>query len=376
PSIRLNPSKLDACHIEGAEAVEWADGTGFYLPQRPLYVADPLFHQGAYYVQDSSSMIVGEVFRKIAGEISLERPIRILDLCAAPGGKTTDLATSARKIFGDKFILVANEPISSRAGILKENVEKWGDPNVVVVSNDPDRFAENLPGWFDIVLTDVPCSGEGMFRKEDAALQGWSIDAVENCTNRSKRIVEKAFEALSDGGFLIYSTCTFNKSENEAVPSSLGVAASTPLFGDTRFLKTKFGYTLAPGFIDGEGQSFSAFRKDGVGKGNDSREAKGRKAVAPNYKQDFGSNGKINGYKSRLDINPKDLQTYFSAEMVFKTKGEFIKAVPAVIANEIATIENALSVLSSGILAFEIKGRDLIPQQDLAWSTALGSEAF
>ena len=138
PSIRLNPSKLDACHIEGAEAVEWADGTGFYLPQRPLYVADPLFHQGAYYVQDSSSMIVGEVFRKIAGEISLERPIRILDLCAAPGGKTTDLATSARKIFGDKFILVANEPISSRAGILKENVEKWGDPNVVVVSNDPD----------------------------------------------------------------------------------------------------------------------------------------------------------------------------------------------------------------------------------------------
>lgn len=367
PSVRINPAKAGFCPFEGAEPVEWSDGKGFFLPSRPSYVADPLFHAGAYYVQDSSSMIVGEVFRRLASELQgLDRPVRILDLCAAPGGKTTDLAASARSLFGSNYILVANEPISSRAGVLKENVTKWGDPNVVVVSNDPSVFAANLPGWFDIILTDVPCSGEGMFRKEQAAIDGWSPDAVETCVGRSGRIVGDAISTLRPGGILIYSTCTFNSRENEEVPQSFqALECITPEFSDPRFIKTAVGYTLAPGFIEGEGQSFSAFRKS-----------------AEDSLQGMPRHGKSKGKPSKSKL--PDLSSYFNCEVSLKLKSsgqgkdacELIKAYPSRILSEIEQVEDALSVLSSGVLAFEVKGRDLIPQQDLAWSIILRPEAF
>ena len=140
------------------------------LEQRPQFTLDPLFHAGAYYVQDSSSMFVGELFRSVLArfERPAHRPLRVLDLCAAPGGKTTDLAASLREFCGDDFILVANEVMKARVGVLADNVALWGDPNVVVTSDDPSAFA-CLTGFFDIILADVPCSGEGMFRKDEQA---------------------------------------------------------------------------------------------------------------------------------------------------------------------------------------------------------------
>ena len=184
---------------------------------------DPLFHAGCYYVQDSSAMVVGHMVREFLDRFDgLGRPVRVLDLCAAPGGKTTDLAASLRERFGDGFLLVANEVMRNRASILCDNVAVWGDPNVVVTSCDPKAF-ERLEGFFDIVVTDVPCSGEGMFRKDPKAVEDWSPDAVSLCSARQKRILADVWPSLRQGGLLVYSTCTFEEAENDA---NVGWAAS------------------------------------------------------------------------------------------------------------------------------------------------------
>ena len=165
-SIRYNPFKFRS--DEPGNRVPWCE-YGMMLPERPKFVMDPLFHAGCYYVQDSSAMVVGHILREHLDRFEgLGRPVRVLDLCAAPGGKTTDIATSLRDRFGDSFQLVANEVMRNRAAILADNVAIWGDPNVIVTSCDPKAFSR-LEGYFDIIVTDVPCSGEGMFRKDPKA---------------------------------------------------------------------------------------------------------------------------------------------------------------------------------------------------------------
>ena len=164
----------------------------------------------------ASSMFVGEVFRKLICDVEVpeNRPVRVLDLCAAPGGKSTDLASSLRDIFGDRFILVTNEVMKQRVGILADNMALWGDPNVVVTSDDPSAFSV-LNGFFDVIVADVPCSGEGMFRKDEDAQNQWSEDNVALCASRQRRIVADVWPALRQGGLFIYSTCTFNTYEND-----------------------------------------------------------------------------------------------------------------------------------------------------------------
>ena len=189
-AVRQNPFKQ--CHDFNeidSEPVSWSKW-GRILAERPVFTLDPHFHAGAYYVQDSSSMFVGEIFRQSLEKIQLPegRPVRVLDLCAAPGGKTTDLAASLREKFGDDFILVANEVMKQRAGVLASNVALWGDPNVVVTSDDPSAFA-SLEGFFDVIVADVPCSGEGMFRKDESAQQQWSENNVALCEGRQRRIM-------------------------------------------------------------------------------------------------------------------------------------------------------------------------------------------
>ena len=176
-AVRMNPFKK--CHVFDGEQVAWSKW-GRVLSERPVFTLDPHFHGGAYYVQDSSSMFVGEVFRQCLEslEIPAGRPVRVLDLCAAPGGKTTDLAASLREKFADGFVLVANEVMKQRAGVLASNVALWGDPNVVVTCDDP-RASASLTGYFDIIVADVPCSGEGMFRKNPEAIDEWSISNVK-----------------------------------------------------------------------------------------------------------------------------------------------------------------------------------------------------
>lgn len=266
-AIRLNPFKAAGVNLpilEGAQPVPWSPH-GRILAERPVFTLHPLFHAGCYYVQDSSAMFVGHVFRKLLA--SLRPGARVLDLCAAPGGKTTDLAASLRESFGDDFLLVSNEVMKDRVRVLDDNVARWGDPNVVVTNVDPAAFA-SLGEFFDVIVADVPCSGEGMFRKDAKAEEQWSPELVRMCAARQKRILADAWPSLRKGGVLVYSTCTYEESENddnlEWAARELGgdIVAPEDEFPEYGVRLTRCGSLLRAGEVPGEGQWVGALVKN------------------------------------------------------------------------------------------------------------------
>lgn len=361
-SVRYNPFK-ETVRMNGM-SVPWSQ-EGVILEERPVFTLDPVFHAGAYYVQDSSSMFVGDVFRRLLKDYGLPqgRPLRVLDLCAAPGGKTTDLAASLRTVCGDGFILVANEVMKQRAGILASNVALWGDPNVVVTSDDPKAFA-SLTGCFDIILADVPCSGEGMFRKDEQACEQWSEDNVALCEGRQRRIIADVWPSLADGGVLVYSTCTFNRYENDGnvrwIYENLGgspvfVGHESPYDG---IIPTEFGFSLVPGFVRGEGQYCSAVIK--TGETHEVYEPK-------QYRRPSKDKG--------IPI-PDYVKNLFSIDVNLRQRGETIIALPALLAQDIAFLESALNVIAAGCAAGTVKGKDFIPDADLALSIELAPDAY
>ena len=363
-AVRYNPFK--ACQKMDGKGVMWADH-GLILPQRPVFTLDPMFHAGAYYVQDSSSMFVGYAFRKMLAHVQkpVGRPLRVLDLCAAPGGKTTDLAASLRESMGDGFLLVANEVMKARVGILADNVALWGDPNVVVTSDDPVAFGA-LPGFFDVIVTDVPCSGEGMFRKDEEAVQQWSEDNVSLCEARQRRILADVWPSLREGGVLVYSTCTFNRRENDGnvdwISFELGAEVLTSedvLGGMPGVLKTGRGYSLVPGHVEGEGQYCAALRKTGM---------------------DAVAGAPVRMKKAPRQVKtvpiPDGLQRLMNIPVVFRARGEMITAVPENIAGDVARVEDVLHVVAAGCAVGVVKGKDLVPDADLALSLMLAEDAY
>lgn len=263
-SIRLNPFKgLDG---PGGRSVPWSP-YGRILDSRPAFTSDPLFHAGCYYVQDSSAMFPGHLFRRELRRLGCPADIRVLDLCAAPGGKTTDLAASLREACGDDFTLVSNEVIKSRASVLAQNVALWGDPAVRVISADPSVIGSSLPGFFDIIVADVPCSGEGMFRKDPRAVEEWSPELVDLCAARQKRILSDVWPSLREGGVLIYSTCTYEDAENDGnlrwAADTLGGTLLEPEagFGAYGVKVTDCGNLFRAGEVPGEGQWAGALVK-------------------------------------------------------------------------------------------------------------------
>ncbi len=212
-SIKLNRRKatdVAATGYDGTEAVRWCR-SGYYLPQRPLFTYNPLLHAGVFYVQDASSMIYETIAERIVPmALDTGSPLRVLDLCAAPGGKTTSLINA----LPDGSMVIANEFIGNRASILKENLLKWGYPDIMITNSPTSRFA-NMGEIFDIVAVDAPCSGEGMMRKDETAVTQWNEGLQRQCASLQREILTDAFKALKPGGFLIYSTCTFNRLENE-----------------------------------------------------------------------------------------------------------------------------------------------------------------
>jgi 16S rRNA C967 or C1407 C5-methylase (RsmB/RsmF family) len=256
-SIRVNQSKN--YHPENLQNVAWCN-TGFYLPERPVFTLDPLFHAGAYYVQEASSMFLEQALKQ---SVDLELPLKVLDLCAAPGGKSTHLAS----LLSRDSLLVSNEVIRTRAKILAENITKWGNPNVVATNNDPADF-QRLPGFFDVVVVDAPCSGEGLFRKDPNAMYEWSEDNVALCASRQRRIVADVWDALKPGGHLVYSTCTYNRMENEdnlewmenemgAIPLSLEITSFPEITKDNNLA----GYHFYPHKTHGEGFFIAVLKK-------------------------------------------------------------------------------------------------------------------
>ena len=263
-SIRLHPFRPAETDFPAAAPVPWSPH-GYLLGERPNFTLDPLFHAGCYYVQDSSAMFVGELLRRVLPD--MHPGVKMLDLCAAPGGKTTDAAASLRERFGDRFSLLANEVMRNRFAVLRGNVRTWGDPRVGVTCLDPAVFGGES-GVFDILLTDVPCSGEGMFRKDPRALAEWSPDAVAFCASRQRRILSDAWPALRGGGILIYATCTFNPTENDGnvrwIAQELGAEVLDMGDGGPGILRTPAGgYALLPGLVPGEGQYAAVLRKNG-----------------------------------------------------------------------------------------------------------------
>lgn len=370
-SVRVNPEKPGRLPEGVCGRVPWS-GDGFFLSSRPAFTLDPMFHAGAYYVQDSSSMFVGHVARSLLRKTSRPegRPVRVLDLCAAPGGKTTDLAASLRRLYGNDFVLVSNEVMGQRASVLASNVAVWGDPCVIVTSEDPSRLA-SMKGWFDVVLADVPCSGEGMFRKDMKAREQWSEDTVALCQGRQRRIVADVWPALAEGGVFIYSTCTFNRYENDGnaewIADVLGAESVPPddpcwqEDGEGKcegVIRTGYGFSLVPGFVRGEGQYCAALIKTSTEKA--ACTGKPRKPSCQVMKGEEA--GKISGC--------------FRGRTVPVSRDGFVKVIPEEIFQDVRYVEDRLHVLSSGCAAGELKKGMLVPDADMALSVLFRKEAY
>lgn len=337
-SVRINPLKK-APAFENATAIDWCD-TGKTLSVRPNFTHIPQLHGGAFYVQESSSMFVGELVRKF-------NPNRVLDLCAAPGGKSTHISS----VISEDSILVSNEVIRQRASILAENIQKWGRGNTVVTSSDAVRFGK-MTDYFDLIVVDAPCSGEGMFRKDPEARQQWSNDNVNLCADRSRRIVADVWNALQIGGTMIYSTCTFNKLENEDtvkwICDTFG-AEVLPVEYPLGAMDTGFGAHFFPHMISGEGLYVVALQK--------TRASDVEFSASKNSKPPLV-------LASKADI--PELQRWVGNNKEFRIGGNSTWAYSLHLAHEIDYIMSFVSVIYSGIEMGSIYHGELKPAHALS----------
>jgi NOL1/NOP2/sun family putative RNA methylase len=260
-SIRLNPTKQSKIQIPNSK-IPWTE-TGYYLEQRPSFTFDPLFHAGTYYVQEASSMFLEQALKQT---VDLSKPLRVLDLCAAPGGKSTHI----QSLISKDSLLVSNEVIRSRANVLKDNIIKWGCENVVVTNNDPKDFAR-LENYFDVIVIDAPCSGSGLFRRDPEAINEWSENNVQLCSQRQQRILADVWPSLKKDGILIYSTCSYSKEEDEEIMDWVTdqlPATNCQLEIDNGWKITEaisekgnHGYRFWPDKVKGEGFFLACFQK-------------------------------------------------------------------------------------------------------------------
>lgn len=378
-SIRLNPFKWPIRNPQDErvlEPVPWC-AEGFSLPHRPDFTFDPLLHAGAYYVQESSSMFVSHVVKHL-----VNKPVTALDLCAAPGGKTTTLRASLPA----GSIVVANEPMKVRASILSENVQKQGHPDIIVTNNYPRDF-QKARITFDLILADVPCSGEGMFRKDPQAVAEWSPQNVANCAQLQRSIIEDIWPTLSPGGFLVYSTCTFNEQEDEEniqwiidnlgaqlhdipvdpqwhITGAIGTALPANANGEKdESLQSVFRFI--PGFTPGEGLFMTVLQKP--------------QAETPDHPR--------KKRPTALRIKPSSCQkTVLPWLMEDPTLGKdtwtiidtptLTRAIPTRWLPLYEKASDALHLIHAGVGIGTYKGKDIVPSASLALSTMLNPSAF
>lgn len=356
-SIRLNKSKyIDKDIFAELEEIAFSPNS-YYLNERPLFTGDPLFHSGHYYVQEASSMSIASI-----SELLDDRPIIALDLAAAPGGKSTLL----RDILPQNSVLVANEPISNRASILKENLQKWGNIDTIVTNEFPEKF-EPLGNFFDLILLDAPCSGEGMFRKDNNARAEWSQNLVNQCQIRQRNIIDSAVKLLKKDGILLYSTCTFNREENEDNVDYILDNYDFELIKlnklDSLGLKSqiydKDVYRFMPHFFEGEGLFLSAFRKNYSE--NTSKKIKKSKAI-----------------RDKIDKPVLDkISSFLNIDAKFILEKDSIWAMTEHSFTIFEALENAkIKMISKGLELAYLKGKSIIPTTQLALSTAIKEKTF
>ncbi len=353
-SIRLNPRKLPPSPT--LVPVPWSQH-GFYLPQRPIFALDPAWHGGGYYVQEASSMLLEAV---LAPHLP-SRPLVVLDLCAAPGGKTTHLAS----LIHVQSLLLANEVIRQRSRTLIENVSKWGSGNVLVTQQDPRDFSR-LPAFFDLILVDAPCSGEGLFRKDPDAIAEWSPEHVQFCAARQSRILEDIWPSLRPGGLLLYSTCTWSPEENEQQILRLLATQDAevlespldPVWGFTNVaLGSGSSYQALPHHVAGEGFFLTLLRKSGDVAQVQSAGALRKLELATKKDRAWVSN-------------------WLPEDWALLRRGESLYALPETTLTAADHIAQRLPLLHTGVTLAEVKGKDLRPSAGAAWWPDLGEGSW
>ena len=387
-SIRLNPFKCKEGEDAEGEPIPWCPATGRYLSARPNFTFDPLLHAGKYYVQEASSMFVDLVIRQL-----VHHPVMMLDLCAAPGGKST----AVRAALPEGSLLFSNEPMRTRSQILAENIQKFGHPDMIVTNNYPRDYKKSKL-QFDVILTDVPCSGEGMFRKDDGAIEEWSLQNVDNCWHLQREIVADIWNCLKPGGILIYSTCTFNAHEDEeniawiceelgAEPIALqdiedswnitgnllnqentGNLEASDAIGNLKASDIPV-YRFLPGKTRGEGIFLAVLRKEGEAE-SDSKKKENKKEKKRKDKK---------GNKAKAPEIPKGWlkeEDSFTSITQEDAKENALYAIPSAWKDTYETAKQSLKVMHAGIKLATSKGKDWIPDQSLALSIALNPETF
>ena len=370
-SIRLHPLKTKGEDV--LERVPWCN-EGRYLPERPQFTFDPLLHAGCYYVQEASSMFVSQAVRQY-----VDKPVFALDLCAAPGGKSTLLRSSLPK----GSVLVCNEIMRNRAQILAENMVKWGYPEIVVANNASEDFSD-CTNCFDFILADVPCSGEGMFRKDDEAIACWSLENVQMCAERQRHLINKIWPTLKPGGILIYSTCTYNAEEDER---------------NVSWIQQELGASVLPvdvpegcdvmGNLIGDDSPVYHFMQHKV-KGEGFFMAVLRKPDEPGFRpfrlpdiSSLDKDKKKKKDKKQVSLSVKEILrevqqwVLHSENYYWQVTGDGVRALPLQLASfYLWGKQHGLKILEAGILVATLKGKEPIPAHPLAMSTQLNTTAF
>jgi len=348
-SIRLNPFKWN--RIPGnSKSVPWCS-TGYYLSERPSFTADPLFHAGCYYPQEASGMFLEEIFLQL---FSGRKNLRVLDLCGAPGSKSTHLSS----LLADNGCLIANEVIRSRTSVLAENITRWGIPNTIVTNNDPAELGK-LTGYFDLIIVDAPCSGEGMFR-DNKAREEWSENNAILCSKRQRRIISDVWPALKENGILIYSTCTFNPAENEEnikwlTDNTISECVKINISGFQQITEISFkgttGYGFYPYRSEGDGFFVSVIRKK-------------ERTGTPKFKRDKG----IKTVAGKILKRAEEIACIKAGNVLVMNQTVYHSPVTV---DEFSFLRGILKIIRPGTELFrEIKG-EAVPEHGLAVSVLL-----
>lgn len=360
-TIRLNPSKWPdgekdpLFSLQDAVPVPWSR-YGYYLAQRPSFTFDPLFHAGCYYVQEASSMFLEQALTQLA---DLSQPLKVLDLCASPGGKSTHI----QSLLSADSLLVSNEVIKARSLVLTDNLTKWGSRNVIVTNNDPRAF-QKTPGYFDVMVVDAPCSGSGLFRKDEDAIAEWSPNNVALCSQRQQRILADALPALKENGLLVYSTCSYSPEEDELIMDwlvkekemenlSLNGELSEGIVLTESIATASIGYRFYPDKLKGEGFFLACFRK------KSGEESSRYKALRPQL---------ITAKEKQI------LQGWIdSASLSFLPFRNGIIALPEAFVQDWGFLQSQLNMVYAGVAVGEILKERLIPHHALAQSLLLAA---
>lgn len=355
-SVRINPAKIPEMPA-ACVPVPWCR-FGYYLPDRPSFIADPLWHAGAYYVQEASSMFVEQCFTQF---FDLTKQLTVLDLCAAPGGKSTLI----QSLLSPGSTLVSNELVPARAGVLVENLTRWGGANTIVTNNQPEDFGR-LPHLFDAILVDAPCSGSGLFRRDAAAVNEWSLAAVATCSRRQKKILAEVYPALKPGGMLVYSTCSYSVEENEEICDWLCEQYDlTPLqlqTGEWGIVESgnsskAHGYRFFPYRLKGEGFFLACFRKNSEEERTSKNTKRSRLAPLPRREK-----GQVTPWLKR------------AGELCLYHLGKEVFLWPQAVDKTMLQINANLYTKKAGVHTGRLMGDGMVPAHELALSEWVSDE--